>query len=227
MGLSYVYHRDRCQLMSILYISCNIHIKMISIPTGAKAFCWLAPLHEDNITWSPTILWAFSFIFLFIVGSLTGNILANYLWTLSSTIIPVSRTLPLCKSWEAVFTITGGFVHWFPLFSDYTLNTSKNSLYNYICSSKYDFLPTARSCPFRDVTTLLRLSWYTHTTWHISSTVSFISSTAVITIIFIIWEESASKREASVVGTTATNLNGYTDALHLSLFENPICVHLK
>jgi cytochrome c oxidase subunit 1 len=88
---------------------------MIAIPTGIQFFCWIATMWSGRIVVKTPMLWVLGFICIFLIGGLTGVMLAAVpLNTQVHDTFFVVAHFHYVLIGGAVFPLFGAFYYWYP-----------------------------------------------------------------------------------------------------------------
>jgi cytochrome c oxidase subunit 1 len=103
---------------------------MIAIPTGVQFFCWLATIWNGKLQMQLPMLWVFGFFFEFLIGGLTGVMLASVpvdLQAHDSYFLVAHFHYVLIGG--ALFPMFAGLYHWFPKMTGRFLNETLGKLH--------------------------------------------------------------------------------------------------
>ncbi|RUO63099.1 cytochrome c oxidase subunit I [Pseudidiomarina insulisalsae] len=91
---------------------------LVAIPTAIQVFAWLATLWVGRVVFSLPMLWVFGFLFVFVLGGLTGVMLAlvPFNWQVHDTHFVVAH-LHYVLIGGMLFPLIGGLYYWLPLIS--------------------------------------------------------------------------------------------------------------
>ena len=101
----------------------GIATMLIGIPTGVKIYDWMATMYRGRVRFSVPMVYALAFMVLFVVGGMSGIILAN-----PSIDFEVHNTLFLVAHFHnmlipgVLFGLLAGYNHWFPKVFGFRLN---------------------------------------------------------------------------------------------------------
>lgn len=101
----------------------SITTMLISIPTGVKIFNWLFTMYKGRISFTTPMIWAIAFIPNFVIGGVTGVMLAMAAadYQYHNTYFLVSHFHYVLIA-ATVFACFAGFIYWYPLMFGHKLN---------------------------------------------------------------------------------------------------------
>lgn len=96
---------------------------LIAVPTGIKLFNWLATLYGGKLRFQTPMLWALGFLSMFVIGGLTGIMLAAVPvdWQVSDSYFVVGH-FHFVLFGGTLFAIFAAFYYWFPKVTGRMLN---------------------------------------------------------------------------------------------------------
>ena len=122
----------------------GITTMIISIPTGAKIFNWLFTMYKGRITFDVPMLWTIGFMITFVIGGMTGVLLAvpPADFVLHNSLFLVAHFHNVIIG-GVLFGVLAGIVYWFPKAFGYRLDPfwGKMSFWFWFIGFYFAFMP--------------------------------------------------------------------------------------
>jgi cytochrome c oxidase subunit I len=113
--LVWAHHMFATPLNTVVLAFFMLSSMVIAVPTGVKVFNWIATLWRGTIVLRTPLYWAAGFISLFVIGGITGVMLAVFPvdWQVTDTYFVVAHFHFVLVA-GAVNAIMAGLYYWFP-----------------------------------------------------------------------------------------------------------------
>nr|YP_005097939.1 cytochrome c oxidase subunit I [Oncicola luehei]AER42893.1 cytochrome c oxidase subunit 1 [Oncicola luehei] len=169
----------------------------IAVPTGIKVFSWVATLYGSENKGDSVLLWVYGFIFMFVIGGLTGVVISNSsLDIMLHDSYYVVAHFHYVLSMGVMFSIIGGFIYWYPVLIGLGMSDSMLKVHFWVMfiSVNMTFFPQfilglsgmpRRYSDYPDV-----YEW-----WNLLSTMgAFLGLVSLLLLVGIIWDSVYSKK---------------------------------
>ena len=101
----------------------GITTMIIAVPTGVKVFNWLLTMYRGRITFHPSMLWTVGFIVTFVIGGMTGVLLAmppaDFLMHNTTFLVAHFHNMIIPG---VLFGYLAGYMYWFPKAFGFKMN---------------------------------------------------------------------------------------------------------
>ena len=111
----------------------GIMTMIIAVPTGVKVFNWLFTMYKGRIHYDTPMLWTLAFLFVFVVGGMTGVLMAvpPVDFQMHNSVFLVAHFHNVIIG-GVLFGYLAGLAYWFPKIFGFTLN-ERLGKYSIIC----------------------------------------------------------------------------------------------
>ena len=96
---------------------------VIAVPTGVKVFNWLLTMYRGRITFHPSMLWTVGFIITFVIGGMTGVLLAvppvDFLMHNTTFLVAHFHNMIIPG---VLYGYLAGYMYWFPKAFGFKMN---------------------------------------------------------------------------------------------------------
>ena len=117
---------------------------IIAVPTGVKIFNWLFTMFHGRVVFEPPMLWAIGFMVTFVIGGMTGVLLAvpPVDFVVHNTVFQVAHFHNVIIG-GVLFGMMAGYNYWFPKVFGFTLDArwGKASFWCWIIGFYLAFMP--------------------------------------------------------------------------------------